>query len=185
MMQIIYLVRHSIRDTSIQSEHAPLTVEGIELAEALAHYFEPKGIKRIVASPYLRVRQTIAPTADRLGIPCLFDTRLQERKIGEWVEDFHHFSSQQWTDFDFCIKGGESLNQVRPRVREAFDEAITLTTDPMIIAGHGTALAVLINDLSGGNFGFHDFLVMRQPDIFRLTWSEGHLVNWQKEPLLF
>ncbi|MCR8969348.1 histidine phosphatase family protein [Facklamia sp. 7083-14-GEN3] len=144
-MRKIYLVRHSIRDLTVKNEQAPLTDEGKKLAEKLASFFEEKEISEIYSSPYLRVKQTIEPTAERLDLKIFYQKDLRERTIGEWVEDFPSFSQNQWNNFNYKLTTGESLNEVSHRVLSCFEEIIEQSQGNIIIASHGTALSVLMN----------------------------------------
>ncbi|MGX7109359.1 histidine phosphatase family protein [Facklamia miroungae] len=179
-MRRIYLVRHSIRDLTVKNEQAPLTVEGKKLAEELANFFEDKEISAIYASPYLRVKQTIEPTAERLNLKIIYQKDLRERRIGEWVEDFQTFAQNQWDNFNYKLPNGESLNEVSHRVLSCFEEIAELSQGNIIIASHGTALSVLMNALTKKQFSYQDFLSMKQPQVYELKYSKRQVEEWKK-----
>lgn len=84
-MKQIYFVRHSIRDTSVTHEEAPLTREGHRLAKNLSSYFIDEEIQHIFSSPFQRTIDTIRPTATSLGLPIIEKQALRERKTGSWL----------------------------------------------------------------------------------------------------
>jgi len=75
----LYLVRHC--HATGQEPGAPLTPVGEAQAERLADALAGRGIRRIVASPFVRARQSVALLAARLGIPVEIDDRLAERVL--------------------------------------------------------------------------------------------------------
>src|SRR5688572_21382147 len=63
---LLYLARHC--QSSGQEPDAPLTALGRQQADQLGAWLLPRGIVRIVSSPYLRARQSVEPLARQLGI---------------------------------------------------------------------------------------------------------------------
>lgn len=181
-MRNIYFVRHSIRDF-VEKEDAKvqLTEEGSVLADSLKHYFIDKEITEIFSSPYLRTMATIEPTAYYLGLEIneVFDFR--ERCVGNWVEDFEAYSKVSWENFDYQNSNGESLNQVLERVSSAFEHVLRCSKGNIIICGHGTALAVLFNKITTGNFQLQELQKMTMPDIyFAACDSKGKVHSFQR-----
>lgn len=164
----IYFVRHSLRDNSVKEDViAPLTTEGLKKAEALASFFEDKNIEQIYASPYRRVMETVLPTAQKLKLPINKDEGLRERKIGRWLEDFYGFAERQWQDFDYKLENGESLNEVQDRIVQTYHQVIENNeAQTLLICGHGTAMSLLFNHLTNGEFDYADFLQMKMPSIY-------------------
>lgn len=78
----IYLVRHAkagSRHTWAGPDSArPLTTAGTRQANAIAEMLARHPIARIVSSPHLRCRQTVAPLGAALGIPVEVDDGLAE-----------------------------------------------------------------------------------------------------------
>ncbi len=49
----------------------------------------------------------------------------RERKIDNvWIEDFNGFCKQQWSDFNYKLTDGESLNEVQIRNIRALEEVV-------------------------------------------------------------
>ncbi len=78
----LYVVRHADagdrgRDGE-PDELRPLSPRGHRQAEALCEQLADVGIQRLVASPYQRCIDTLAPLAERLGLEVEPDVRLAE-----------------------------------------------------------------------------------------------------------
>lgn len=166
-MKKVYFIRHSIRDMSVTHEMAPLTKEGVQLAEEIAPYFVNKKIQQVFSSPFQRTIDTLRPTARTLELPIIEVVGLRERKVGGWLEtNFDSYAEKQWRDFDYKIENGESLNEVKKRIVPAFQEIITRVTGDCIICGHGTAFSVLFHELTKGIFAYEQFKTLKMPDVF-------------------
>lgn len=174
----IYFVRHSVRDNSVKEDViAPLTSEGLKKAEALASFFDDKNIDKIYASPYRRVMETVLPTAQSLKLAVNEEIDLRERSIGRWVEDFYGFAERQWQDFDYKLENGESLNEVQVRIVQAYQRIIENNeVQTLLICGHGTAMSLLFNHLTQGQFGYKDFLQMKMPSIYEYD-TKSHVLT--------
>ncbi|WP_265455928.1 histidine phosphatase family protein [Enterococcus sp. HY326] len=178
-MRQVYFIRHSIRDSRVHSENAPLTKEGTRLAEKLVPLFSEVAIQHIYASPYERAQATVRPLADYYNLPISEKSALRERAIGTWLADFDSFTAAQWQDFSYKLAGGEALAEVTLHMSQIFSEILATSSGNIIIAGHGTALACLFNEITSGKFAYQDFKRMQMPDIFVGEFSdEGKLLNF-------
>ena len=74
----LYLVRHA--EKALDGTADPeLTEEGRARAARLAQWLEGRGLQAIWSSDYRRTRQTVQPTAERLGLPIrTYDPGAQE-----------------------------------------------------------------------------------------------------------
>lgn len=174
-MKQIYFVRHSIRDTSVTHEEAPLTREGHRLAKNLSSYFIDKEIQHIFSSPFQRTIDTIRPTATSLGLSIIEKQALRERKTGSWLETgFDLYAKRQWADFDYKMEQGESLREVKERILPVFQEILTNHAGHSIICGHGTAFSVLFHELTHQHFGYQQFMKLQMPDIYVASFDSKH-----------
>ena len=181
-MKSIYFVRHSIRDFNNREDRlVPLTDEGHILAKGLSSFFTDKHITKIYSSPYLRAFQTIEPVAETLDKDIILEEDLRERTVGEWVDNFSEFSTNQWNDFNFKLDNGESLNEVKYRMLSIYKEILTQNESNIIISGHGTSLAVLFNEILDGEFGLEEFNKMKMPDIYCAEYQNNTLINFKRE----
>lgn len=184
-MKYVYFVRHSIRDFTIKEDReAPLTEEGVKLANGLTLFFLNKNISNVYTSPYLRAVQTIEPTANLLKINMVLEDNLRERTVGNWVDNFSDFALNQWNNFDFKLDNGESLNEVQQRMVTIYNKIFKKEKGNIIISGHGTSLATLFNSILGDNFGFKEFTRMNMPDVYCAKYEDDVLIDF-KNPLKF
>lgn len=81
-MRKVYLIRHAKAERLATWDGPeplrPLTQRGMRQARELAEQLAGAGVTRIVASPFLRCRQTAAPLAARLGLRVGVDERLAD-----------------------------------------------------------------------------------------------------------
>ncbi|MGX7013273.1 histidine phosphatase family protein [Vagococcus silagei] len=180
-MKKIYFVRHSIRDESVHTETAPLSEEGMLKAEALQHYFKTIPVEAIYSSAFTRAHDTIKPTAKLLKLPIQVIPEFNERRIGEWLEDFDGFAAKQWSDFEYKLAQGESLDEVKARILPKWRELFSESASEWILTGHGTALSVLLNELTQGKFDYTDFREMLMPDVYLgIFTDDGDLLELRK-----
>ncbi len=78
----VYLIRHAKAEKLANWDGPeplrPLTQRGLRQARELSEWLADSGIRRIVASPFLRCRQTAAPLAASLGLRVHVDERLAD-----------------------------------------------------------------------------------------------------------
>lgn len=166
-MAKVYFIRHSIRDISYKhDESAPLTEDGVRLAQDLVEIFKDKEITHVYSSPFKRALDTVTPIAENKGLKIKIVHNFYERTVGDWIDNFLEFAQRQWKDFDYKLENGESLNEVKQRIVPAFEDLINRSEGDLIICGHGTSLSVLFNHLTDGTFGYEDFCEMNMPDVF-------------------
>ncbi|WP_414046137.1 histidine phosphatase family protein [Macrococcus equi] len=178
-MSKIYFIRHSIRDIRFKhDESAPLTEEGILLANGLVEVFKDKEIMRIFSSPFKRAIDTVQPIANDKSINVEIVHDFYERTVGDWIDNFSAFAEQQWSDFDYKLENGESLKEVKIRIVPAFERLVENSEGDIIICGHGTSFSVLFNHLTNGVFGYDEFLEMNMPDVFEYESGSNKIVKY-------
>ena len=171
-MSRIYLVRHC--QTTGQEPEAPLTEEGEAQARRLADFLAPLGIERIVSSPYARAVGSIAPLAERLGLPLERDERLKERvfasvQLPDWLERYQ----ASFDDLDAAQEGGESGRDAMARGVAAVTEALAGGGVTAMVS-HGNLLTLIRRHFDGQG-GFEEWRALTNPDVFCLTKEQtGH-----------
>jgi len=129
---VTLLLRHGQTLMSVQKRYAgrsdvPLTDHGIQQAAAAAKRLAPAGIGVIVTSPMLRAVQTAQEVAATTGAPVVTDDGFRETDFGAWegltfaeVRERWPAEMSAWlADPAVAPPGGESFDQVRPRVLAA------------------------------------------------------------------
>ncbi len=146
-MNSIYLVRHGDYENprNILPGRLPLPLSdlGKEQAQKLQKFFSDKNIKTIYSSAVQRCKETAEIIANK-KIPIIYDKRLLETHSayqGYWGENWHgsgfHFFSH------YGDLGGESLEDIRERVGNWWDEISKQVKGNIIVCGHGDPLATL------------------------------------------
>ena len=164
-MKTILLMRHSIAERlDLPTEELPLSKAGRDLAAERKESLSNIHIQRCFSSPYRRARET----AEILfGKPVLVD-KLHERIPGTAPEDFWE---KQYGNFDVKFPGGESLNEVRQRMKNALDSVLENLSEgeTALVVSHATAicayltnycsLTVVDPETKRRNITFHDTTV--------------------------
>lgn len=138
-------------------------MECVTLAEKLSR----AGIRSIFTSPLRRTRQTAEIVADRLRIgPIENDPRLAEIHFGDWEGNTQTQVRQRWPELLNLWKtapdavrfpGGETLEEVRERLRAFFNDIATLGTPdaaPALVVTHAglirlAVLAARLQEVTG------------------------------------
>jgi 2,3-bisphosphoglycerate-dependent phosphoglycerate mutase len=147
-MTKVYFVRHAKPDFTVHDDFTrPLTEEGLNDSKKVTNFLLDKRITKIFSSPYKRAVDTVKDLADQLNLPIRLIDEFRERKIADkWIEDFHSFAKQQWSNFDYKLDSGESLSDVQKRNILALKEVLMDCKDETIVIGTlGTALSTMIN----------------------------------------
>jgi 2,3-bisphosphoglycerate-dependent phosphoglycerate mutase len=163
----LYLVRHC--QATGQAPDAPLTPAGGAQAIALADLLAPLGIARIIASPYRRARDSIAPLAARLGIPVETDDRLIERVLSPTpLADWRTHLEKSFDEPDYCLPGGESSRVAAARGIAALHDAQRHPAHATVTVTHGNLLALLLRQFDS-RVGFAAWARLSNPDVYRVA----------------
>jgi 2,3-bisphosphoglycerate-dependent phosphoglycerate mutase len=73
-VKTIYIVRHCKAES--QQIDAALTADGLVQAARLVELLKGSQIERIISSPYIRAKDSVAPLAQRLKLHVELDERL-------------------------------------------------------------------------------------------------------------
>lgn len=165
-MATIYLIRHA--EATGQSPESPLTPAGQVKAQILAVMLANSGIKRILASPFLRTRQTALPLAQHLGLPVETDDRLVERILSENASpDWLKMLEASFANPDLRFPGGETSREARARAVAVVTEVLECGPEPVAIVSHGNLLTLLLNHYDQ-SLGFACWARLSNPDVYRV-----------------
>ncbi len=142
-----------------QNEKWPLTISGEKRAEQMSRNRELSDFDVVISSHYVRAIATAKYfTNDRV----LVDENFGERKFGvnTWEELPEDFERKQFSDFDYHLENGESLNDVIKREHRALIEIFNhCGGKKILIVGHATAFSALFCKWceidSANNYVFH------------------------------
>ena len=151
----LILVRHGESEgnrdrTFTDTPAVPLTDRGREQAREAAELIRREfTVRRIVASPYARARETGEIIAAALGLVAAIDESFREQSLGELAgrpydtvaRDPSFDPARRW---EWCPPGGESLEDVRRRVAPAFDRlAAEYCIEDVVLVSHGGVMVAL------------------------------------------
>lgn len=142
-----------------QNEKWPLTISGEKRAEQMSQNRELSDFDIVVSSHYVRAIATAKYFAkDKV----LVDESFGERKFGvnTWKELPQDFERKQFTDFDYHLETGESLNDVIKREYHSLTDILNqYGNKKVLIVGHATAFTALFYKWCGientNNYVFH------------------------------
>lgn len=176
MVRII-LVRHGETTWNIEGryqgqEDTPLSQRGLQQGQLLAEALKNIPVDLCISSPLQRSYQTCKFCADLHQLPVATDVRLTEINHGLWEGVLATDIAKQYPE-EFALwhtqpnlvqmpgAGGETLEDVRRRVREAFDEyAQKYDGKTMLVAAHDAVNKAIICDLLG--LGMEHFWQIKQ-----------------------
>ncbi len=137
----------------------PLNERGREQARALALALREESIDVMYSSTLARAYDTAEEIARLQGLGVTRDSRLDEINQGAWeglrrdeIVVSHPDLHERWLDhpLDLRLPGGETLGEVRARVREALDEILLQHADETVcIVAHSVSMAVIKHEIEG------------------------------------
>jgi len=162
----LYLTRHGRTPWNLAGRYQgrtdiPLDDVGRAQSEALAETLRGQ-VQAIIASDLARARETAQIVSEALGIPLLgVDPDLRERGYGifegltrdECIEKHPDVWAAREGDRNFAPPGSESFEQVTTRVRRALTRAVESIRgrhDRLLVIGHGSALRMFVEAITGG-----------------------------------
>lgn len=139
----IYLIRHGEKEAT--KNNPGLTTTGITQAQKTAQYLAQFPITKIIASPYLRTKQTAEYIAEHLNLPVATDYRLRERMdfqefVGE-REDFFEEWLQATHKREYIPITGRSSLQTGQDVYSLIEELNERDEQHIAVITHGGAIA--------------------------------------------
>ena len=169
-MKTIYIVRHCQAEG--QEAGAPLTADGLVQADRLADLLADSQIERIVSSPYIRAKDSVAPLAGRLKLQVELDDRLVERVLcAGFMNDWQQHLEASFRDLDFCLEGGESSRAAMRRIVSVVDEIRRHPAETTLLATHGNIMALLLKYFDDA-VGFAEWQKLTNPDVYRVTLTQ-------------
>lgn len=189
MVRII-LIRHGETTWNIEGryqgqEDTPLSPRGLEQGKLLAQGLKNIPLDVCISSPLQRSYQTCKFCADLHKLPVATDARLTEINHGDWegvlapdIAKAYPVEFEQWHTAPHLVQmpgeGGETLDDVRRRVRAAFDEyARKYEGKTVLVAAHDAVNKAIICDLLG--LGMEHFWQIKQDNtcINVMEYNEG------------
>jgi 2,3-bisphosphoglycerate-dependent phosphoglycerate mutase len=177
-LSTLILIRHCA--SLGQEPAAELSLSGVEAAAELAETLLSVSPDAVYSSPYRRAVATVAPFAERAGLPILLDDRLKERVLAERdLDDWLDHVRRSFDDWKHAAPGGESLAVVRDRALAALTEIAAAGHRLPIVASHGNLISAVLR-ASDPSFGFDQWRSLRNPELFELSFRQASLTSWRR-----
>jgi broad specificity phosphatase PhoE len=160
----IILCRHGETDWNVHGRYqgrtdVPLNERGRQQARDLARHLEEQTIHVVYSSTLERAYDTALEIAEPRGLKVRRDHRLDEINQGLWegmrheeIMRHHPEKLAAWQDhpIDLRLPEGETLEEVRLRVRSALDDMMLLHQGHVIcVVAHSVSMAVIKHELQG------------------------------------
>lgn len=187
----LILVRHGEskgnrdRIFAIEPSELPLTLLGYEQARAIAREIAASfKVEAVVASPFLRARETARVIAEVVGVSVAIEPDLYEREVGE-LRGQSYDSIYQAPGFDtrrpwlWRPTGGESYEDVRARAGPVLDRLVhAYASADVVIVSHGGVMQTLWAHATG------DWQSIHAPPNCGVVLIE-HAAGRYRAPLIF
>ena len=166
----LYLLRHGQTDFSRENSFCgsgldpELTDEGREMAEQFAAAYVSFPWAALYSSTLQRTRQTVAPLAEKTGLPVEYRSELVEIGYGQWegqtveiaLRDFHD-DYIRWTAdpaWNAPSGGGETAVAVAHRAQKVVEEIqARFPSGNVLIVSHKATIRILLCTLLGMDVG--------------------------------
>ena len=187
---LIGLLRHGItlwnEEKRVQgSMNSPLSAHGRDMITAWAKQLGAENWNRIVASDLGRARETVAILNTTLGLPVLFDSRLQEMHWGKWeglhVQDVYSkeaalVEKMVQAGWDFRPPEGESRKEALKRAKSGIIDAVNRWPgQKILVICHLGIIKCLICDSVGSSFLPGDTPAISKNALHLLETRNSHL----------
>ena len=184
-MTEIILCRHGQTDWNREGRwqgrtDIPLNERGLQQARELAEALREQPLAAVYSSTLGRAYETALAIARLHDLRVHRDPRLDEIDQGAWEgmrrDDIlvsHPLELERWKSYpiDLRLPGGETLEEVRARVRSALDDVILLHEGRTVcIVAHSVSMAVIKHELQG----------MSLPDALRTLPPNA---SWERIPV--
>jgi 2,3-bisphosphoglycerate-dependent phosphoglycerate mutase len=183
-MTSVYLIRHAHAKYS-SDEQRPLSARGQQMAHEVASLLGSNPITHIYSSPARRALQTVAPLAEKLGLPVHNEQGLRERELGEVQTgvDFYRAVRQTWQDASHAFPGGESNMAAQHRGLAVIGRISKQHPgEHVVLSTHGNLMALILNYYDA-QCDYYFWKALTMPDIY-LMWLEKKHVKitrlWQE-----
>ena len=198
MKKTIYFMRHSevlkgidheFNNDSIQltNEKSILSVNGERMAEEKSKLDEFKNLDLVVSSNYVRAMSTAKYFVNENNDYAVVDYFNERRHgVNSWGELPEGFEEKQFSDFNFKVGNGESLNEVRERMLTGLDLLLHHTScENILVVSHATCIAAMLSTWCSINYGenykFNDKIILENHwnylECFKLEFENDELID--------
>ena len=159
---IVYRDSISLDD---QRKCRPLTVGGEKIALTIAKNKKLTKIDAIYSSTYFSTIDTAKYLKDKFDLDLIVDKRLDDRKVGNLTDNSLNLRNLQEHDFDYKLSNGESLNNVKNRMKSFVKEILQNHEDSNIVLfTHNISMISLLSIWCEKGFNYEEKLILDYND---------------------
>ena len=174
----LLLVRHC--QSTGQHSDASLTESGFNQSRLLAEFLADYQIDYVVASEFLRARQSISPFADQIGLNIHIEARLNERTLStKSVANWKDIVRRSFDDHDLSGPGGESARDVLNRAWSVLNDILSQNHELPLVVTHGNLLALVMHSIDS-TFGYAGWMSLTNPDVYLLREDEHGQMRFER-----
>jgi len=162
MLPELYLIRHgrtitNQADITCGYSQTDLTDIGVNQATQAGEFLRSIDFKKVLVSSLRRTRQTYDALCLSSEVPVEYDDRLWEINLGKYELVSEELFAAECgiarllADHDRQSPGGESINDMKARLRAVLTEKAEGQEGPILIVSHGMTTRVLLMMLTGGD----------------------------------
>lgn len=172
----LVLVRHAESEVpcpGLEDEFTrPLSSKGFLQAQNLIPVLAAYHPEVVCSSPYIRAIQTVAPTAEALGLPVeTFDNFREHRMSDAPISNWRDVLAVQWSDFNHIPPTGESMTSTQARGWSVLEALLAeYPNRTVVLAGHGTIISLVLHR-HDPTIGLDFHLAMPNPAIYELWYK--------------
>lgn len=181
MITHVYFIRHAHSIYTPDELVRPLSERGFQDTKKLTQLFKGEAIDQVISSPYKRAIQTVEGIAEDIGKEVILIDDFRERRLSKVpVDDFNQAITTVWNNQKFSFPGGESNESAQKRGVKAFKQALTTYRGQKIVIGTHGNIMVLIMNYFNKMFGFDFWKSLDMPDIYKLSFENDEITEWQR-----
>lgn len=159
------LVYKDYLDLDEKRKIRPLTVNGEKVALTIAKKKILQNADVIYSSSFFSSINTAKYLAEKNNIDIIIDSRIDDRKIGLLEDKNLNLRNMQEHDFDYKLVNGESLNEVKNRVRDLVKELIkNYENGKVIMFTHNSCILALLSIWATKGFNYEERLILEYND---------------------
>lgn len=159
------LVYKDYLDLDEKRKIRPLTVNGEKVALTIAKKKILQNADVIYSSSFFSSINTAKYLAEKNNIDIIIDNRIDDRKIGLLEDKNLNLRNIQEHDFNYKLENGESLNEVKNRVRDLVKEIIkNYENGKVIMFTHNSCILALLSIWATKGFNYEERLILEYND---------------------
>ena len=149
-------------------------------ADALADFLTGRKIDLVVASAFMRARQSIEPFAAANGLMVHVDPRFNERTLSDSPMDhWRDMVRGSFDDLDLRAPGGESAREVLDRAWSGINGLLEGGYELPLAVTHGNLLSLVQNSVDD-TFGYEGWESLSNPDVYMLERGMDDRVTFER-----